>query len=66
MSSNDNKPERIDETWVVHTATLAGLTIAPERLPGVVATLQRLVDVAQVVNDVPLTVEDDLAPVWKP
>jgi Asp-tRNA(Asn)/Glu-tRNA(Gln) amidotransferase C subunit len=63
---NDNSADKIDEAWVTRTAALVGLSIAPERLPGVTATMQRIAQLAENVNQVDLGTTDELAPVWKP
>jgi Asp-tRNA(Asn)/Glu-tRNA(Gln) amidotransferase C subunit len=65
MSSNDGR-DKIDEAWVTHTAALMGLSIAPERVAGVTATMQRIGQLAEAVNQVELGADDELAPVWKP
>jgi len=66
VSSKPHTTPRIDEAWVAQTAALAGLEIPRERLAGVVATLQRIEQLARHVNETPLSAADDPAPVWKP
>jgi Asp-tRNA(Asn)/Glu-tRNA(Gln) amidotransferase C subunit len=65
MSCNEGR-DKINEAWVKHTAALMGLSIAPERLPSVTATMQRIQQIAETVNQVELGPTDELAPVWKP
>jgi hypothetical protein len=62
MSSSD----KIDEVWVMRTAALVGLDIAPERVVSVTATLRRVEQLADVVNQVELDAANGLAPTWKP
>jgi hypothetical protein len=64
--SGNEPPGDIDETWVVRTAALAGLTIPRGHLPAVTATLQRIAELAAPLNDTPLSPADEIAPVWKP
>ena len=69
MSKQHDTPDdtiKIDAAWVAQTAALAGLDIPRERLAGVVATLQRIEQLARCVNETPLSAADDPAPVWKP
>jgi hypothetical protein len=66
MSHEQDNAPRIDEAWAVQTAALAGLDIPRARLAGVVATLQRIEQLARCVNETPLSAADDPAPVWKP
>lgn len=64
--SGDEGQDKIDEAWVTRTAALMGLSIAPERLPGVTATMQRIEQFAETINQTELDPADELAPVWKP
>jgi Asp-tRNA(Asn)/Glu-tRNA(Gln) amidotransferase C subunit len=66
VSSKQHDTSRIDEAWVTQTAALAGLDIPRERLADVIATLQRIEQLARHVNETPLSAADDPAPVWKP
>lgn len=61
-----NDTSTIDERGVAQTAAVLGLEIPPERMPGVVATLQNVAKVAAIVNNVTLAPDDELALVWKP
>jgi Asp-tRNA(Asn)/Glu-tRNA(Gln) amidotransferase C subunit len=42
------------------------LKIEEKRIPAVLSHLQRIEQIAQVVNEVELGPEDELAPEWKP
>ena len=42
------------------------LNIEEKRLPAVLANLQRIEQVAGVVNEIELGPEDELAPAWRP
>ena len=56
----------IDEAYVIAAAKALELPIAPEHLPGVVANLQRIAEIAGPLNATPLAAEDEAAPVWMP
>ena len=56
----------MDEAYVVAAARALELPIAPEHLPGVVANLQRIAEIAGPLNATPLAAEDEAAPVWMP
>jgi len=57
---------------VIGKEALAGLMeavdlhIEEKRLPAVLANLQRIEQVAGVVNEIELGPEDELAPAWRP
>ena len=56
----------IDETYVIAAAKVLELPISAERLPGVVANLQRIEAIAEALDAVALAPEDEAAPVWMP
>ncbi len=45
---------------------VVNLQIEEKRIPAVLENLQRIEQIAQVVNDIELGPADELAPVWKP
>jgi hypothetical protein len=47
-------------------AGILGLPIEEQRIPSVLANLERMEQVAQVVNAVALAPEDELGPEWRP
>ena len=55
-----------DEEYVKRTAQALGLQIAPEHLPGVLANLQRIAEIAAPALGVETTLEDEPAPIWRP
>jgi len=55
-----------DEPYVKQVAQALELEIAPEHLPGVLANLRRIAEVAAPALRVSPEVEDELAPVWRP
>lgn len=52
--------------YVDSTASAIGLAIDPASRPGVVANLERIAQVAQVVNAVDLVDTDEAAGVYRP
>jgi hypothetical protein len=56
----------LDQKYVLEAARLVGLGLDPARVPGVLANLQRISQVAQLVNDAALAPEDELGPAWRP
>lgn len=56
----------IGETEMLGLAGLVALEIPAERTKAVLENLQRMGQIAQVVNSVELGPADELAPVWKP
>lgn len=56
----------VDEGYLREAARLVGLGLDPARVPAVLANLQRIAQVAALVNAVQLAPEDELGPVWKP
>lgn len=56
----------VEERYVLEAARLVGLGLDPARVPAVLANLQRIAQVAQLVNEVELAPEDELGPVWTP
>ena len=56
----------ISEEDLRRLAALNGLELAAFRLPAVLANLQRIGQVAEVVDAVELKAEDELAPQWRP
>ena len=55
----------IDEDWVRRAARLAAIEVTNEQLPGVIANLQRTVQIAAAVMALPLDEQDELGPVWR-
>lgn len=55
----------IDAEWVRRAAALTGLEITPQQMPGVLANLQRSVEVASAVAGFPLGAADEAGPVWR-
>jgi len=58
-------PEQI-EKYVNAAAQALDLNLKPEHRPGVLENFARLAQLAAVVNEFPLTPEDEPAPLWKP
>ena len=56
----------IDETYVLAAAKALDLAIAPEHLPGVVANLQRIEAIYELLDAIALGTGDEAAPVWMP
>ena len=56
----------IDEAMVRALARLAGLDLADEHLPAVIANLKRTAQIAGPVMALPLSEQDELGPVWRP
>jgi hypothetical protein len=56
----------LDDDFVAHAAALAGLSIPPDRLPAVTASLARTAQIAAMVNEFILAPEDEAGPVWRP
>jgi Asp-tRNA(Asn)/Glu-tRNA(Gln) amidotransferase C subunit len=56
----------IGEKELLCLAGLAALDIPESRKKAVLENLQRIEQIAQVVNDIELGPADELAPVWKP
>jgi hypothetical protein len=52
--------------YVKQTATLMGLTIDPEYLPGVVNNFQSLVEISSLVTEFKLTDQIEIAPTFEP
>lgn len=51
---------------VLEAARLSGLAVPPERVPAVLGNLERLAQVAAVLEAVPLAPEDEIGPEWRP
>lgn len=51
---------------VLGLASVVGLTMEEQRIPLVLANLQRMEQVAAVVNAVELGPKDELGPEWRP
>ncbi|MGQ0510144.1 MAG: AtzG-like protein [Betaproteobacteria bacterium] len=47
-------------------AQLGGLEVPPERMPAVQGNLERLAQVAALLEAVALAPEDEIGPEWKP
>ena len=58
-------PEQI-EKYVNAAAQALDLNLKPEHRPGVLENFTRLAQLAALVNEFPLTPEDEPAPLWKP
>lgn len=58
-------PEQIEQ-YVDAASAAVGLPIKPEHRPGVLENFARLAQLAAVVNEFPLTPEDEPAPLWSP
>ena len=58
-------PEQI-EKYVNAAAQALDVNLKPEHRPGVLENFARLAQLAAVVNEFPLTPEDEPAPLWKP
>ena len=56
----------ISPAAVLEAARLAGLDVPPERIPAVLGNLERLAQVAGVLEAVALAPEDERGPEWKP
>ena len=54
------------ESYVDAAAAALALPIAPAHRPGVIENFSRLALLAAAVNEFPLGIEDEPAPVWKP
>lgn len=51
---------------ILEAARLSGLEVPPERVPAVLGNLERLAQVAGVLEAVALAPEDELGPEWRP
>jgi hypothetical protein len=61
------KPEELDvAAYVDAAAALIGLTLDPAHRAGVIANMQRNVQMAQLVFDAPAPLDGDQAPVFVP
>ena len=58
-------PEEIEQ-YVDAAAVALELNLKPAHRPGVIENFTRLAQMAAAVNAVPLTPEDEPAPLWKP
>ena len=54
------------ESYVDAAAAALALELKPEHRPGVIQNFTRLAQMAALVNEFPLTPEDEPAPLWKP
>lgn len=52
--------------YVEQMALLINLPLDPEHRPGVVENMERIITIAQLVNDFPLPDEIEAAPVFQP
>jgi len=59
-------PELIDEAYVLQAASLAGLELSAEQLPGVVEHLRRAAAMARSLDDLALPADEEIAPTWRP
>lgn len=55
-----------DEEYARIVASVLGLEIAPEHMPGVVANLRRVAQLGAPALDAEIGAEDEPAPVWRP
>ncbi len=56
----------VDEDFVAAAAAAVDLPISAQHLAGVTGNLQRIAELAAPVLAVPLSPEDEAAPVWRP
>ncbi len=56
----------ISPATVLEAAKLSGLEVPPERVPAVLGNLERLAQVAAVLQAVALAPGDEIGPEWKP
>lgn len=54
------------EAFVDQMAALVNLPLAPEHRSGVIENFERIIGVAQLVNEFPLPEEIEVAPVFEP
>jgi len=58
-------PDQI-EKYVDAAAAALDLPVSPAHRPGVLENFARLAQLAALVNEFPLTPEDEPAPLWEP
>jgi hypothetical protein len=58
--------QAVTRDTVLEAARLSGLVVPPERIPAVLANLERLAQVAAALEAVALAPEDEIGPEWKP
>lgn len=56
----------ITRETILEAARLAGLEVPPERVPAVLANLERIEQVAAALESVALAPEDEIGPEWSP
>lgn len=56
----------VDESFVIEAARLAGLPLGKAEVGRVQAALERVAGFAELLEQVELSVEDELAPIWQP
>ena len=60
------KEKRFDAAYIEQMALVVDLPLDPKHRPGVVENLARIMALAQLVNEFPLPVEIEAAPVFEP
>jgi hypothetical protein len=55
-----------EQAFLLQAARLAGLELTAEQLPGVLEHWRRNAQIARLVNEFPLAVEDETGPTWRP
>ena len=56
----------IEEKELLGLSRLVALDLPEQRIKAVLENFRRIQQVAQVVNDIPLSPEDELGPEWRP
>lgn len=56
----------IDEAYVLQASRLVGIELTAEQLPSVVEHLRRTAVLALLLDDFALTVNEEIAPTWRP
>lgn len=61
-----NKSQLDIETYVDRGAEVMGLGLRPEDRPGVIANFERIVAIADLVMEFPLSDDIEIAPIFEP
>ena len=56
----------IDKVYVLEAVKVVGLEVEETSLPTVLTNLERIAGFAQMLEAIPLGVDDEPAPVWRP
>lgn len=56
----------VDEAYVREALKLSELEVEKASLPAVVANLERIAGFAGMLEAIPLNIDDEPAPVWRP